>query len=76
MFFFLVLGFGYIIIDLYFIVFAILQEVRARTPTAFKLRNFAPNKRVRVTVNVGEFGQEREARFKTPSNKMDWKIAA
>lgn len=52
------------------------QEVRRRTPTALKLKNFRPGKRIRVVVSVGEFGQEREARFTTPSDKTLWKIAA
>ncbi|CBN74005.1 conserved unknown protein [Ectocarpus siliculosus] len=52
------------------------QEVRAKTPTVFKLNHFLPAKRVRVTVNVGEFGQEREAQFTTTSDKSQWKIAS
>lgn len=54
----------------------VFQEVRGKTPTAFKLRNFSPGKRIRVTVSVGEFGQEREAKFTTTSDKKDWKVAA
>lgn len=57
-------------------VFPASQEVRAKTPTVFKLRGFSPAKRVRVVVGVGEFGQEREARFTTTSDKVQWKIAA
>eukprot|EP00903_Cladosiphon_okamuranus_P015421 g14244.t1 len=52
------------------------KEVRRRTPTALKLKNFRAGKRIRVVVSVGEFGQEREARFTTPSDKTLWKIAA
>ncbi|CAN0064472.1 unnamed protein product [Scytosiphon promiscuus] len=52
------------------------KEVRARTPTAFQLDGFKPGKRVRVVVSTGEFGQEREARFTTTSDKTLWKIAA
>lgn len=48
----------------------------AKTPTVFKLNNFQPAKRIRVSVNVGEFGQEREAQFTTTSDKSQWKIAA
>lgn len=53
----------------------VIQEVRGKTPTVFKLRGFGPGKRVRVAVSVGEFGQEREARFTTTSDKTQWKIA-
>ena len=42
----------------------------------FKLSHLLPAKRIRVSVNVGEFGQEREARFTTTSDKTLWKIAA
>ncbi|CAN0069108.1 unnamed protein product [Ectocarpus sp. 4 AP-2014] len=52
------------------------KEVRAKTPTAFSLRGFKPGKRIRVVVDVGEFGQEREARFTTTSDKTLWKIGA
>ncbi|CAN0062357.1 unnamed protein product [Ectocarpus sp. 6 AP-2014] len=52
------------------------KEVRAKTPTAFSLRGFKPGKRIRVVVDVGEFGQEREARFTTASDKTLWKIGA
>eukprot|EP00903_Cladosiphon_okamuranus_P015430 g14252.t1 len=52
------------------------KEVRAKTPTVFELTHLLPAKRVRVSVNVGEFGQEREAQFTTPSDKGLWKIAA
>ena len=45
----------------------------ARTPTAFELDGFEPDKRIRVTVIAG--GEEREAQFTTTSNKLDWKIA-
>lgn len=51
------------------------QDVSRRTPTAFKLDGFEPGKRIVVKVNVGETEQEREARFTTPSDKTDWKIA-
>ncbi|CAB1113023.1 unnamed protein product [Ectocarpus sp. CCAP 1310/34] len=51
-------------------------EVRSKTPTVFKLNHFMPAKRVRVTVNVGEFGQEREAQFTTTSDKSRWKNAS
>lgn len=46
-----------------------------KAPRAFTLDGFAPGKRILVKVNVGESGQEREARFTTPSDKADWKIA-
>ncbi|CAM9155057.1 unnamed protein product, partial [Hapterophycus canaliculatus] len=57
-------------------VYSLAQEVKAKTPTAFKLSYFEPAKQVVVKVNVGQFGQEREARFTTTSNKSQWKIAA
>ena len=53
--------------------FYCVQDVMARTPTAFQLDGFEPGKRVRVTVSAG--GEEREAHFTTPSNKLQWKIA-
>eukprot|EP00904_Undaria_pinnatifida_P006858 jgi/Undpi1/3301/HiC_scaffold_15.g06675.m1 len=49
------------------------KYVMARTPTAFELDGFEPDKRIRVTVIAG--GEEREAQFTTTSNKLDWKIA-
>lgn len=52
------------------------QEVKAKTPTVFKLKYLKPAKQVTVKVNVGQFGQEREARFTTTSDKSQWKIAA
>eukprot|EP00904_Undaria_pinnatifida_P002914 jgi/Undpi1/12623/HiC_scaffold_6.g02291.m1 len=52
------------------------QRVAGKTPTCFQLKNFRPGKRIRVSVNVGEFGQEREARFTTTSSKSLWKIAS
>lgn len=50
--------------------------MRGKTPTVYEMTHLLPAKRVRVSVNVGEFGQEREARFTTTSDKSLWKIAA
>eukprot|EP00904_Undaria_pinnatifida_P002908 jgi/Undpi1/12618/HiC_scaffold_6.g02287.m1 len=52
------------------------QEVKGRTPTVVKLNGFHPGKRVCVKISIGEFGQEREARFTTSSDKTLWKIGA
>lgn len=51
------------------------QDLEKRTPTAFTLDGLAPGKAIYVLVRVGESEQKREARFVTPSDKADWKIA-
>lgn len=51
-----------------------LQEVGAKTPTAFQLENFTPKRRIRVVVSVE--GEVREAGFTTPrAEQIHWKIA-
>ncbi|CBJ29947.1 conserved unknown protein [Ectocarpus siliculosus] len=51
------------------------KDLAPKTPTAFQLENFAPGKRIRVTVTIGE-KEVREARFTCPSRDQDqWKIA-
>lgn len=59
-----------------FVCFACSQEMQKRTPSVIELDHLIPGKEVRVTVNVGESGQEREAYFTTPyGQQADWKIA-